>query len=74
MTLTGLLVDTGTVETDFFGLAAMALIGRNETDTAMAVLNGRDGKASNFLAEGGGWHINDNIEVYGSEGSTIKGA
>jgi hypothetical protein len=38
MTLTGLLVDTGTVATDFFGLAAMALIGRNETDTAVAVL------------------------------------
>ena len=38
MTLTGLLVDTGTVATDFFGLATMALIGRNETDTAVAVL------------------------------------
>jgi hypothetical protein len=32
MTLTGLLVDTGTVATDFFGLAAMALIWRHETD------------------------------------------
>ena len=39
MTLTGLLVDTGTVATDFFGLAAMALIGRNETNTAVAVRN-----------------------------------
>jgi hypothetical protein len=38
MTLTGLLVDTGTVATDFFGPASMALIGRNETDTAVAVL------------------------------------
>jgi hypothetical protein len=46
MTLTGSLVDTGTVATDFFGLAAMALIGRNETDTAMAVLNGRGVKFS----------------------------
>jgi len=46
MTLTGLLVDTGMVATNFFALAAMALIGRNETDTAMAVLNGRDGEAS----------------------------
>ena len=71
MTLTGLLVDTGTVATDFFGLAAMALIGRNETDTAMAVLNGRGVK---FSGRGGGWHNNDNIEVYGSEGSPIKGA
>jgi hypothetical protein len=38
MTLTRLLLETGTVATDFFGLAAMALIWRNETDAAVAVL------------------------------------
>jgi len=38
MTLTRLLLETGTVATDFFGLAPMALIGHNETDTAVAVL------------------------------------
>jgi hypothetical protein len=35
--VTSLLGDTGTVKTDFFGLVAMALIGCNETDTAVAL-------------------------------------
>jgi hypothetical protein len=34
----GLLIYTRTVATDFFGLAAMALIGRNESYTALARL------------------------------------